>query len=597
MIDTEGAAQAVTTRATRSGFLRKQADNEPGAWNQYYFVLKPLTYLFYYNSKDDEIPRGIIDLEYLTDIKRNADCLQRAVGGGDNCFRVSGKLPKPLGEPNANGDLPKMRPLYLDTDDDEEAEKWMDAIRNHRFSLKKDEQFFEMVHHLHDAEYKVAQLEAAQRKEAETKRTVRIKTQKLLHKMRALESDDVDNYREDDIDENNDDYDMVSAVEAMEDVIMDLEAKMERQDQMIARLKEINAAKDKKLSAGTVSSRRGFTQVIQRAVSRYDSEQSEDEEESPPPSRRAYKTRNDPPSTHDKNVSDVQAVCAMWNAKKKNPSQPPTVPEDGDSEETDNRSNRNRTAPRRVAVAANPGSKPQDNSSAQKFVSALQSRPGKSDRESEEDTVSIDSSDDRGSGEEPLPPGWTKHESRGFPGSYYYAHDTGVTSWEVPTEDTLRELGGGDAVDSAPLVSSPRDNNPRSIDARETKQHGSNNRENNPGSGTGARNNGARINDARDTNTYRGNSARYNARVTHSRRGADDDIYVESSSDDLSELESDEEGGATSSAAYRVKKPKPKSAWAFKLPKLLPTNNNAQPSPEVASSLSPICHAADHHEF
>ncbi|KAF4321740.1 hypothetical protein BBO99_00004279 [Phytophthora kernoviae] len=528
------------------------------------------------------------------------NCLQRAVGGGDNCFRVSGKLPKPLGEPNANGDLPKMRPLYLDTDSDDEAEKWMDAIRNHRFNLKKDEQFFEMVHHLHDAEYKVAQFEAAQKNEVDTKHTVRIKMQKLLHKMRALESDNADDYREDDIDENDDNFDMLSTVEAMEDVLMDLEAKTERQNQMITRLREFNAAKEKKLSAGTVSSRRGFTQVIQRAVSRYDSEQSEDEEESPPPRRRANKAQNHPPSTHDKGVSDVQAVCAMWNAKKKTPSQPPTVPEDGDSEEADTKNNKNRTAARHVTTAGNTGSKPQVSPSVQKFVAALQARPGKNDRESEEDTVSIGSSDDRGSGEETLPPGWTKHESRGFPGSYYYAHDTGVTSWEVPTEDTLRELGGSDAVDSNPLGGSPREKNPCDKNSHEIKHHDSNNRDNNPEHGTNARNNGARINDVRDNNSTRGNNVRYNARNNNAKRhatGTDDDIYVESSSDDLSELESDEDGGATSSAAYRVKKPKPKSAWAFKLPKLLPTTNNTQPPPEVASSLSPICHAADHHEF
>ncbi|KAH7460303.1 hypothetical protein KRP22_008443 [Phytophthora ramorum] len=605
MIESEGAAEALTAKATRSGFLRKQADNEPGAWNRYYFVLKPLTYLLYYNSEEDETPRGIIDLEYLTDIKRNADCLQRAVGGGDNCFRVSGKLPRPTAEQTAMGEVAKMRPLYLDTDDDGEAEKWMDAIRNHRFSMKKDEQFFEMVHQLRDAEFKAAQLEDTLQKEGDTKTCLRVKAKTLLQKMRAVDSGNTDELPEvnvEDLDDTADD--MLAMLEGMEDVLVNFQAKLEQQKQELAQLK-----------AGTVSTRRniGFTQVIQRAVSRRENtsflELSEDEEEetlAAIKSRRNRKPREDPPVIQEKpqekpkekvrekpkekpketardkpkekireepkervreepppsqdNVSDV---LAMWKAKKKKTPSPPKqpAPEDDDDEEEDSRNYRNRTMPRSVrgrTTAPETGSAPQ---SARKYTS-VQKRRG-SERSSEEDTASLDSTDDRESGEK-LPPGWVKHESRGYPGTYYYAHESGKVSWEVPTEDMA---GGGDNNEAH---HEDRRNDPDEFDEYDIHNEYDDH------------------NDLHD----------------HDDQEEEPDIYVETSADTsaeyLSEYETDNEeaAGATTSAAYRKKKPKPKSAWTFKLPKLLPTNNpTAAAPPEAAASLSPIRRGFNHHEF
>ncbi|POM57583.1 hypothetical protein PHPALM_37883, partial [Phytophthora palmivora] len=527
----------LTAKATQSGFLRKQADNEPGAWNEYYFVIKPLTYLFYYNSKDDETPRGIIDLEYLTDIKRNADCLQRAVGGGDNCFRVSGKLPRPTAEQTASGDVPKMRPLYLDTDNDDEAEKWMDAIRNHRFSLKKDEQFFEMVHQLRDAESRVTQLEEAQQKAADTKTALRVKAKTLLQKMRAVDKgDNTDDLPEVDVDDLDDVADdMLAMLEGMEDVLINLQGKLDQQKEELSQMKV-----DK---AGTTSTRRGFTQVLQRAVSRRENtsflELSEDEEEDAlaairsrrqrkpqpqviqeqptekpkekpqekprekPQEKSKEKVREEPPALD--NVSDV---LAMWKAKKKKKTSPTkqSAPETDDEED----SSRDRHRSVRGKTTA------PDTQSTRKYTSGQKSRG--SDRSSEEDTVSLDSTDDRESGEK-LPPGWTKHESRGYPGTFYYAHESGKVSWDVPTDDMTTDI-------------------------------------------------------------Y-----------------PDTSRSVDTSTEYLSEYESDAEtAGGTTSAAYRKKKqPKPKSAWAFKLPKLLPTTQ-AAPT-EVPASLSPIRRAANNHEF
>ncbi|KAL3657369.1 hypothetical protein V7S43_017688 [Phytophthora oleae] len=580
MIDAEGAAETLTAKATQSGFLRKQADNEPGAWNEYYFVIKPLTYLFYYNAKDDETPRGIIDLEYLTDIKRNADCLQRAVGGGDHCFRVSGKLPRPSAEQTATGDVPKMRPLYLDTEDAGEAEKWMNAIRNHRFSAKKDEQFFETVHELQDAKLRIAQLEEEQEREAETKRNLRVKAKTLLQKMRAVDSGNAGELPDVDVDDLDDVADdMLAMLEGMEDVLISLQGKLDQQKQEI-----IQKQAD---GAGVTSTRRGFAGVIQRAVSRRENtsflELSEDEEEETlaairsrrqrkpqkaqpaaipekpqerpvekpkekplekPRERSRQKSRDNPKEKVQEEapaLDNVSDVLAMWKAKKKKKS--PTRKQSAfetDDEDDSTRGRSNRSLP-----------------------TAQKSRG--SDRSSEEDTVSLDSSD-RDSGEK-LPPGWTKHESRGYPGTYYYAHETGKVSWDVPTDDMI-DSGRGD---------SDRGNNDRH-DER-ISDHDSH----------------SEIDDYDVYDEYDDNDHQEEEEV---------DLYpdttrsVDTSNEYLSEYETDEEtAGGTTSAAYRKKKPKPKSAWAFKLPKLLPTNA-AQPAPtEAPASTSPIRRGFNHHEF
>ncbi|KAI9911914.1 hypothetical protein PsorP6_009612 [Peronosclerospora sorghi] len=581
----ESAADTLTAKATCAGFLRKQADNEPGAWNEYYFVLKPLTYLFYYNSKDDKTPRGVIDLEYLTDVKLNADCLQRAVGGGNNCFRVSGKLPRPSAEQAAAGDFPKMRPLYLDTDDDEEAEQWMSAIRNHRFNLKKDQKYAEIVQQLRDAERRILHFEETQQREMETNRALRIKAKTLLQKMRAVDSGITDELPEVEIDLDENADDMLAMLEGMEDVLINLQAKLDHQKQ------EINQMKSDK--AGTTSTRRGFTHVLQRAVSKRENtsmmELAESDEEEALAAIRSRRQRKplDQRTIHEKpkgkpkenpqekgkpdekpqekppkkaivklrvehvdkpkekvkeevaaSLDNVSDVLAMWKAKKKKTSSPTSIVDD---EDDGSRRNRNPCSRRGMSNA------PETDSTRK------QKTRGK-DRLSEEDTASVDSADERDAGEK-LPPGWTRHESRGYPGTYYYAHEDGRVSWDVPTDDSLP------SEDSETNVSHDLDT--------DHDDHGK------P--------------DEEDVSDEYGGST-----VPHSE---EDEADNTTSTEYLSEYESDEEtAGGTTSAAYRRQKPKPKSAWAFKLPKLLPTTNQPVPTEATASS-SPIRHGPNHHEF
>ncbi|CEG40113.1 WW domain [Plasmopara halstedii] len=575
MVDVEGAAKAISAKATYSGFLRKQADNEPGAWNKYYFVIKPLTYLLYYNTKDDDKPRGIIDLEYLTDVKRNVDCLQRAIGGSDNCFRVSGKLPRPTAEQVAMGEVPKMRPLYLDPESAEDAEEWINAIRNHRFSVKRDKEFFAIAQQMRDAEIRVSRLEEIKVKEAEDQRNLRAKAKKLLQQMRAVQSGNMDELPEVTVDDLDDTADtMLALLEGMEDALVGLQGKLSQQ--------KLNSVEPTNI-------RKGFAQVMQRAVSRRENTHfvELDEKEETLAAIRSRRQRNQEMPKEkagtvaevprervkekskelpiakakvEKNTKEtkkepkvksqdevkiekkkeskemvqedvpelenVSDVLAMWKAKKKkNPSSgKPTNSEDNTS--------RKRTKSR---------------SKLDKLMSAPKYQSG--DQLSEEDTLSVVSSDESDCSEK-LPPGWTKHESRGYPGTYYYAHESGKVSWEVPTEEM---------IDGTDCISDREDQS-----------------------------------ELEDGDVY----SEYEVEE-------EVDIYpdttrtIDTSPEYSSECETDPEtAGATTSAAYRRKKPKPKSAWAFKLPKLLPTNPTpAAPTEAAAISSSPIRHGANHHEF
>ncbi|CAN0561533.1 unnamed protein product, partial [Ectocarpus sp. 12 AP-2014] len=54
-------AALVSRGALRSGYLWKLGANVP-KWKRRFFVLKPITMLFYYMSEHDTEPRGCIDL-------------------------------------------------------------------------------------------------------------------------------------------------------------------------------------------------------------------------------------------------------------------------------------------------------------------------------------------------------------------------------------------------------------------------------------------------------------------------------------------------------------------------------------------------------
>ncbi|CAK4081602.1 unnamed protein product [Aphanomyces euteiches] len=151
---------------TKSGYLRKEADNEKGLWSKYFFVVKPSTFLYYYKTEKDEYPRGVIDLEYMTDVRLNSQCIKRSVGGSHLSFRVAADV--------KTTELKKIRPLFLDIDQDEregetpeqrqarldvDAKQWMQALQGHRY-IQVDSQKDELSQELKQLKERLAATEA-----------------------------------------------------------------------------------------------------------------------------------------------------------------------------------------------------------------------------------------------------------------------------------------------------------------------------------------------------------------------------------------------------------------------------------------------------
>ncbi|KAF0684783.1 Aste57867_23298 [Aphanomyces stellatus] len=162
---------------TKSGYLRKEADNEKGLWSKYFFVVKPSTFLYYYKTDKDEYPRGVIDLEYMTDVRLNSQCIKRSVGGSSLSFRVAADV--------KTTEQKKIRPLFLDVDQDEhgdessaqrqsrldiDGKEWMHALQGHRY-MHVDAQRDEMM----------AELKALKERLAATEATVSQLSDKLDH--------------------------------------------------------------------------------------------------------------------------------------------------------------------------------------------------------------------------------------------------------------------------------------------------------------------------------------------------------------------------------------------------------------------------------
>ncbi|ETW01059.1 hypothetical protein H310_06688 [Aphanomyces invadans] len=151
---------------TKCGYLRKEADNEKGLWSKYFFVVKPSTFLYYYNTEKDEYPRGVIDLEYMTDVRLNSQCIKRSVGGTNYSFRVAADV--------KTTEQKKIRPLFLDIDADEregetpaqrqarqevDAKKWMQALQGHRY-IQVDSQRDDLAVELKELKERLAATEA-----------------------------------------------------------------------------------------------------------------------------------------------------------------------------------------------------------------------------------------------------------------------------------------------------------------------------------------------------------------------------------------------------------------------------------------------------
>lgn len=474
-------AQGMSRFASLTGFLRKQADNEEGAWNRYYFALRPATYLYYYNTPSDDRPRGIIDLEFLQDIRYNVDCLQRSVGGSEYCFRMTGQMPKGTLKDVADVAKLKLRPMFLDPESSDESRQWMDALKKHRFHVDHAEGFTKMGLRVKETEHTLEQLGEEAQRVASTAESIRWKGRALLNKLRGIESEPEPESRGSfDVDSNQDD--IFSTLQELESLVEDFSAEAEQQARVIEtlRAREVQQAKAiETLREKETQQEKRIRELIKNG---------------PPGSTSALSSSNGLDSSSNSIISEeeLRGMDRMGAAKGRSTSNVQELFKKTTSflasKKTADGGNAPASSPVTLEVCVEV---PEEESEAAPavaakksggFVDAIKKRVAKNtgattaitqastptSRESD-DTVSI-TTDDRGSVEiassandEKLPLGWTKRESRNHPGEYYYAHTSGFTCWDMPNDFLLTEEGeelveetgngaGGDEPQQQPVV-------------------------------------------------------------------------------------------------------------------------------------------------
>lgn len=97
-----------------SGFLTKR--NEQHAWQRRFCALVPQTFLYYFEDDEADAPRGIIDLEYYTDISAQPK----------NIVKLA----------STDG---SQRTFYFKADSEEEMNAWMSALIRERYFVLRDE--------------------------------------------------------------------------------------------------------------------------------------------------------------------------------------------------------------------------------------------------------------------------------------------------------------------------------------------------------------------------------------------------------------------------------------------------------------------------
>ncbi|TYZ59949.1 hypothetical protein PybrP1_002426 [[Pythium] brassicae (nom. inval.)] len=447
-------AQGLSRFASHTGFLRKQADNEQGAWNRYYFALRPATLLYYYNTPTDESPRGIIDLEFLKDIRLNVDCLQRAIGGSEHCFRVTGQMPRRedhgAGSSAESGgsSAAKLRPVYLDPESADEAHAWMLALQHHRFNAEHANGFYTLSARVQATEQTLQRLENEAARIAVAADSIRRSGRVLLNQLRGLE------VAGDDTTASTSGADVLATLQEIESLVEDFNAEAAQQAKVIATLRERDAQQEKKLrELAKLAAAAPPPPPPQRPGASGpgaadDSSILSAEELGRMERAGAAKAR----STSDvrglfkvranflgKKPADAEAAAAAApTSSPKAPQLEPCAegaePEEEESEEAPvKKMGFAGVFMKRVAKSAAPAAPA---GAATATAGAASGTP--TSRESD-DTVSV-STDDRESVEAPgaddkLPRGWVKRASRTSPNEHYFVHTaSGFTCWEIPSD-------------------------------------------------------------------------------------------------------------------------------------------------------------------
>lgn len=131
-------ASLVARGALKSGYLWKMGANVP-RWKRRFFVLKPITMLFYYMSEHDPEPRGCIDLDLFDavrkvgerdDQRKNLSTSRKNAIARSSLSEQSRSTSTAFelyrsGSPDGSG-------FMLETRGNEDWEHWVEAIANGR---------------------------------------------------------------------------------------------------------------------------------------------------------------------------------------------------------------------------------------------------------------------------------------------------------------------------------------------------------------------------------------------------------------------------------------------------------------------------------
>lgn len=153
-------AALVAKGAIKSGYLWKMGSNVP-KWKRRFFVLKPITMLFYYMSEYDTEPRGCIDLDLFDAIRKVEDISKNSSSSFGNSragssSSSSGRSSTPSADGRSSGNTTSRTSestifeLYrsgcqggsgfmLEARGNEDWEQWVEAIANGRHDKMRAE--------------------------------------------------------------------------------------------------------------------------------------------------------------------------------------------------------------------------------------------------------------------------------------------------------------------------------------------------------------------------------------------------------------------------------------------------------------------------
>lgn len=131
-------AALVARGSIKSGYLWKMGANVP-RWKRRFFVLKPITMLFYYLTEHDTEPRGCIDLDLFDAVRKVRDDGESSSNHGSSAATAAAAAPASSKPKSTNTSFELYRSgcpdgsgFMLEARGGEDWEHWVESIANGR---------------------------------------------------------------------------------------------------------------------------------------------------------------------------------------------------------------------------------------------------------------------------------------------------------------------------------------------------------------------------------------------------------------------------------------------------------------------------------